>query len=265
LGGSHPSFPVVHGSVEYVISGSAGQHAVAISPASFRFAIGCGSVRNRPDDLGELIVVGGQAFVKPSGEKFGGRIGVSPRDLLSPFAVGVPAGAVPESYLHFSAEGEGAAFSDFVVQVLGGRRLVFYVGFARFRQLETTAIKLAPIAGEPINTPENRPRYWADPVTVENQLAIICGMAVRNDAADPKVFYVNPADRAATSGFQVHTHVLSIEDQLCLPAALAESAELGMALDFPDPLDVGHLLNQSLLREAVLGIYEFRAPITGGE
>lgn len=164
--------PKLHGSVQHVLSGLAHQQAAFVNPASFRFAIGCGTVTGAVDQQGELII--------------------------------------------------------------------------------TAALKSAPIEGQPIDQ-----SYWADPVEVENQTAIVCGMAASGRGIDHHVFYQNPADPPGRRELLTHTHVLRYAGG---PAAqiLAANTEGGLVVQLPDQppqIDVGHLLSQSVVNRASLAVF----------
>jgi hypothetical protein len=227
------------------------------------FALGAGALGSI-DRTGELIVIAGKAYIKPSDSTTNYRLEASSR-IMTPFCFGVEEGVKPTAmYVLENKDKEEYRISQ-LYNVLSSDhgRLFAVFGVAQFREIELTAIKLAPIYGELITDPENTRKYFHTLAPIKDRVAIFFGVVnnlngeaqmTYNATMENRVFYVNPAEEA-TSELRSHTHVLITSASTYTPSHLDSDEELlGLVQTF-SIIDAGHLLTQSTLQRAVIIVY----------
>lgn len=275
--------PFLSGSVTYVLRGL-GDKVTRVKVGSLLFGIGAATplpkkgvrIEDALGRMGETIVIGGSAYVRPTGKDFGSRkIESTKEEILTPFLAGIPAGAVPVSAERID-NSRGKDFGSLITQMSSyQQRGIAFAGILSFRELQTVAIKNPPNdPGLPLLT--NPQLYWADPTLIRNQFAIVCGLAVDNGFMNPGIFYKNPND---LTSFQIHTHVLKLGQQgnerfSSLEAMILSEIEgntsgkeklLGKRVlnaihhiirtSGNLELSVGHLLNQSIVDRALFSVF----------
>ncbi len=252
------------GEVQHVLAGDLGSAMYLDEDVSHvALALGAGALGSI-DRTGELLVMAGKAYIKPSDPTTNYKLETSSR-IMTPFCFGVEEGAKPAAmYVLENKEKEGYRISRLYDALSRDQERLFAVfGVVQFREIQLTAIKLAPIYGETITAPENAQKYFHTLAPIKDRVAIFVGV-VNNPNRDPqttynatmenRIFYVNPADEA-TSELRSHTHVLITSSSTYAPSHLDSDEELlGLAQTFPI-VDVGHLLTQSTLQRAAIVVY----------
>jgi hypothetical protein len=258
----HQAEALVAGDVQKVLAGT-------LRPADYKtlplgevlFALGAGSIE-KMEDTGEMLAVGGRAYVKTSDELLGFPLRNSQGKITTPFALGVKKNQGPGAVYYLSSPA-GIAVSELYGYLLPrakGRAGIIIYG--RWRSLATTALKRAPIYGEPIMQEQNRSRYFHPQEFLWERTALTCGLAVVRGKVAPAeqpllshMFYVNFADvRQNSNDVLDHTHVLVLGENQG-PPPQEEDLKALLAGKEPAAADVRHLLSQSLLLEGFIYLY----------
>ena len=203
--------------------------------------------------LGEFLAVNGTAYAKST-------------DMLSPHyyqvasgprfvttgAVFLPRGSKPAltASLDGSTTTTMAMLYDDLYRAAGNRAFVV-AGFVEWDTLDTLSVSQAPIFGEDLF--KNKARYYGfgpqKRATVSTYLVgCAANFAAETDSKrrEPlgRILYNNPFDTG--KGLATHAHVLVLNEA---------NANSSGTIDPPEVADVCHLLSQSVVRRAELGVY----------
>jgi lysophospholipase L1-like esterase len=237
-------------------------------PADILFSAGGGTF-SEPEGTGEMLTLAGTSFVKSLDAAKGYKTESSTAILKSPFSFGLLRGSAAKEILRMQSA-EGVSMEQ-VLRALSARygRVFAVFGIGKFSFLTTTAIKRAPIYGEPISAPEHRANYFHPVDSLNNQSGIFFGIVINTEKPQPpgyadslerKAVYINYADNnpVGTGQLQSHTHVLISTDARALPSATTPDEVLRGAQSYPVN-DIRHLLTQSVLTDGLLMVYDVGA------
>ncbi len=261
----------VVGDVRHVLRGDLTQSLYSNeSTSNIVMAIGAGAFGS-VDRTGEMLVFDGKAYVKSADRATNYGMEVSNR-VMTPFSVGLVMGVSPTAIYVVESNGKKEYTVDLLYQTLSQKhgRLFAVFGIGQFEEIDPSAIKLAPIYGESLLDPANRDKYFHSLSPIISRVGVFFGV-VNNPSKEPpagydmnveeRVFYVNPTDRGSL-GLQSHTHVLITANQtIRYEPNYSGDAILGMARSLT-VVDVYHLLTQSVLKKAIVVVYDLGAAVS---
>ena len=257
---------VVLGKVTTVLDGQCtGAEFRKIPEHAFLYALGGGSLKPDAALQGEGLVLDGRMYIKSLDAKCGYCTTSAP-DGVSPsgwgaFVAGVNADARPIA--RYKLEGTSQSMDHIYTELVARHgKLIGVAGVGHFTTLETSAIRKAPVYGEPI-LGAKRAEYFHPKAVLSDVDAVFFGMVLRSAAdetsATKAVFYVNPDDKA-TTGIQSHTHFATVSASDGIDPAEPKTA-LGKVQA------VAHLLTQSRMTSGELVVYQLNElddiPVSG--
>lgn len=219
---------------------------------------------------GEMMIFDGKAYVKATDKATNYRMEVSNR-LLTPFSVELLRGNNPSSVYVMNAEEKNPYTVDMLYQTLSQKhgRLFAVFGIGLFQEIDPSAIKLAPIYGDSLLDPANKDKYYHNLSPINGRVGIFFGFVNNpsktapvgyDESLEEKMFYVNPADRGNLA-LQSHTHILiTTNETLQYGQDYSQNSILSIANSLAI-LTVNHLLTQSVLKKAVVIVYELAAAL----
>jgi len=227
-------------------------------------SLGAGAV-NGSNRTGEVFVVDGVAYLKPSDTSTAYALEFFNGSLETPFAFGLEKGELPYFIAYvFSYNNSGTTLDEVyerMSQYISRTFLVYGVG--EFSEMQTTALKKPPLYGEPISSPENTNEYFHPVGNRSNIVGIFFG-AVNNDvkpaefnydlSLEDRIFYRNYADKSCAV-VRSHTHVLVTNATTFDEMDFVSLGQLINTTRYFRVEDVGHLLTQSRVKVAVIGFY----------
>jgi len=236
------------------------------TPADILFAAGGGTF-SVPEETGEMLTLSGTSYVKSVDSAKGYKAESSRALLKTPFSFGLQKGSKPREILRVQSV-QGISMENVFRSISErcGRAFAIF-GIGKFSFLTATAIKRAPIYGEPISTAEHRAIYFHPVDSVKNRNGIFFGVVINTEKQQPpgyadslerRMVYVNYADKNR-SPLQSHAHVLLIAgnkrklDFPKTPDDIVRKAESYAVKD------VQHLLTQSVITDGVLMVYDVGA------
>ncbi len=224
-----------------------------IDSKQFRFALGGGSFSNEKR-YGEAIVLSGKPCV--SWFEAGKLHTTAKGHFYSPFLMGVEESQQFGALLHCKPPAplplEGI-YEELAKQYPQGFALV---GYAMAAEFQGRYIKKPPIYQE--NMGQHLSSYLTDPCLEKQKAFCFFGVVIppQSTFADHllrKAFYRDP-QQPRSSILQSHTHAALLEPAPAKNFPNNEKAFLSL-LEKPAISSVAHLLTQSLIQEAVLGLY----------
>jgi hypothetical protein len=229
-------------------------------------ALGAGALESI-NRTGELMILNGKAYVKPSDSSVNYKMEIS-TEVLTPFCLGFE--NVQPSSIYIVKGSKSLNISELYQLVSRDHGRLFAVfRIAQFDEIDLSAIKVAPIYNESITSQENTNKYFHSLKPINDRVGVFFGV-VNNPKANPsvgydstiesKMFYVNPADKSV-SELRNHTHVLVTTNlSLELETNYSQDDTLGLVRTLP-VVDISHLLTQSKLRNAVIIVYSVGSAI----
>jgi|GEM_PF-2431040 len=223
------------------------------------FALGGGSFSDC-SCIGEAIVlnqIGYTSYVNP----FSHLVTVKgEKDLKSPFLMGIEKGESPSALLHISLQ-EKLTLEQFFKRIGEHHHAYAFSGCLLFETLSCTYLKKPPIFQESIN--EHVEKYWATAEKHSPAYAYVFGVVVTDkgrNAFSPellgKAFYVNPLEKNK-GDLLSHTHAALIDTPLVFQD-LQTDLHFYKAVDPSLITGVRHVLTDSVMKEGLLALFEFR-------
>lgn len=223
------------------------------------FALGGGSFSGC-SCIGEAIVLNQRAYtsyidphshlVTVNGEK----------DLKSPFLMGIEKEASPSALLHINLQ-EGLNLEHFFKHIGERHHAYAFSGCLLFETLSCTYLKKPPIFQESIN--EHIEKYWATAERHSPSYAYVFGVVVTDKGRTAfapellgRAFYVNPLEKNK-GDLLSHTHAALIDTPLAFPD-LQKDLHFYEAVDPSFVTGVRHVLTDSIVKEGLLALFEFR-------
>ena len=260
----------VVGDVQHVLSGDLPQSSYSNENTSnMMMGLGAGAFGS-VNRTGELMIFAGKAYVKSTDKVTNYRMEIA-NSVMTPFSVGLVRGARPTAIYAIENNGNKENNVDLLFQTLAQKhgRLFAVFGVGQFEEMDTSAIKLAPVYGESLLDPANKEKYYHNLSPITGRVGIFFGV-VNNPSKEPpagydksveeKMFYVNPTDRGSLA-LQSHTHILITNNQTFrYQSDYSESAILAFTQSMTI-LEVNHLLTQSVLKKVILIVYDLVTPI----
>jgi hypothetical protein len=239
------------------------------STSNLIMELGAGAFRS-VNRTGEMLVFDGKAYVQSS-DKATNYVMEVADSVMTPFFVGMTTRVSPTAIYLLESNGKKNYTVDLLYQTLSQRhgRLFAVFGIGEFSEVDTSAIKLAPIYGESLLDPANKDKYFHSLSPINGKVGIFFG-AVNNPSKEQppgydvsieeRMFYVNPTDRGSLT-LQSHTHILVTSNQtIPFESDYSGRTILGMARSLT-VVNVYHLLTQSILKRAILIVYGIAAAI----
>ncbi len=249
------------GNVHKVLEGTLTEaDFVSLDPRASVFVLGAGTL-GPPARTGEFLVVGETGYVKSVDPALHYGVEDARKGVRCPFCMGILNGSDPARVLSLKAP-DGMTIYELYKRVVGLEQGVLGIfGVGRFARLETTAVRRAPIYGEPITAPANRARYFHPKQVRQNVVGVFGGMltnpaqtgAPAEQEALKRLFYVNFADKDQAR-LASHTHVVFLRKPIA-PEQIGSPAELNQTVRPTDVEDIQHLLTQSMLTEGTIFVY----------
>ncbi len=253
---------LVVGDVRDVLRGQSLYSNQSTSNLIMGFGAGAFGSVNR---TGEMMIFDGKAYVKASDKATNYGMEVSNR-LLTPFSVELLTGVNPTAIYEFDSNGKKEYTIDLLYQTLSQKhgRLFAVFGIGQFQEIDPSAIKLAPNYGESLLDPVNKDKYFHNLSPINGRVGIFFGVVNNPSKEAPaeydknieeRIFYVNPSDRGSLA-LQSHTHILITSNEtLRYGSDYSEATILGIGQSLT-VVSVYHLLTQSLLKKAIIIVYE---------
>lgn len=236
-----------------------------VNTTDIMMAIGAGAFGSITR-TGEMLIFDGNAFVKSSDPDTNYTMEVS-NTVRTPFSVGLMTGASPTA-VYALASNAGYTI-DTLYQTLSKQhgRLFAVFGVGQFGEIDLSAIKLAPIYHESLLDPANKAKYYHTLSPIVDRVGVFFGVVNNPNKQAPagydtdveqNIFYVNPADQGSLT-IQSHTHILvTLNETVTYPSEYSGDTLLSMARRL-QVVDVYHLLTQSVLRKAIIAVYDLTA------
>ena len=253
---------LVLGEVELVLNGRlADKNYFHQQTSDVSLALGAGALESI-NRTGELMIVNGKAYVKPSDPSVNYKMEIS-TDVLTPFCLGFE-NVQPSSIYIVKDSTKSLNISElYHLLSIDHGRLFAVFGIAQFDEIDLSAIKLAPIHNESITSQTNTNKYFHSLKPINGRVGAFFGV-VNNPKANPtvgydstiesKMFYVNPADKSV-SELRSHTHVLVTANQSLEPETNYWQNDVLRLVETLSVVDVSHLLTQSKLTNAIIAVY----------
>ena len=250
------------GEVEPVLNGRlADKDYFDQTTSDVSLALGAGALESI-NRTGELMIVDGKAYVKPSDPSVNYKMETS-TEVLTPFCLGFE-NVQPSSIYIVKDSTKSLNISElYHLLSIDHGRLFAVFGIALFDEIDLSAIKLAPIHNESITSQTNTNKYFHSLKPIKDSVGVFFGV-VNNPKANPsagydptiesKMFYVNPADKS-TSELRSHTHVLVTTNQSLELETNYWQDDVLRLVETLSVVDVSHLLTQSKLRNAIIVVY----------
>lgn len=220
---------------------------------TFLYALGGGALQPDAARQGEGLMLNGRQFIKTLDPacNFCTRTSEDEKNASGwgAFVAGIDFDAKPTA--RYRLNGTSETIEQIYTELAAKQGKLFAVaGAGHFATIETSAIRKAPVYGEPILGPL-RSQYFHPKGVLRDADAIFFGMVLRSTAdqtsATQMVFYVNPDDKA-TTGVQSHTHFATVSS----PQGI-DLTKPGTALGKVQ--EVAHLLTQSRMTNGELVVY----------
>lgn len=233
-------------------------------------ALGAGALESI-NRTGDLMIVNGKAYVKPSDPSVNYTMEIS-TEVLTPFCLGFE-NVQPSSTYIVNNSPKSLNISELYHLLSRDRGRLFAVfGIAQFDEIDLSAMKLAPIYNESVIAQTNANKYFHSLKPINDRVGVFFGV-VNNPQVNPsvgydptiesKMFYVNPADKSV-SELRSHTHVLVTANQsLELETNYSQDDTLRLVGTL-SVVDVSHLLTQSKLRNGIIVVYSVGSAVNVG-
>ncbi len=260
----------VLGDVAGILNGTVTRESlVRVRLSDIALSLGAGSFSDERE-VGDMMVVGGKAYVKSTNPFRSFRTESQSHLLFSPFSIGLKQGELPDAIYRVrcvgtSSSGESPCSVSALYEELSAAypKGFAVLGLGGFGYLKGSALKAAPIQGEKI-TAANAAKYMHPSDVLRDKKAVFFGVVVGAEN-DPefsaellsRAFYQNPADTGG-SLLKSHSHfiVSDLVGELPAPTTADEFLTRAKAAKLTE---CRHLLTQSKLQEAVLLVYDLKS------
>ncbi|MDD4889969.1 MAG: hypothetical protein PHU85_08550 [Phycisphaerae bacterium] len=223
-------------------------------PTDFLAALGCGTTGSA-ESAGEMLTLFGRTFIRTSDAAAGFPTVEAKEVFATPFAMGMSIARSPVGR-DLPGGGPEVSLQELLARRVGSGATIL---LAKASRLEATALKKAPMFGQPIQGEKFRDEYFHPTIVLEGRWVLLFAVAVDparvgDDATGKEVlargFYVNLADAASGKDLKYHAHAWVLADPLPADAhSLAEIAHVAKVEQ------VVHVLGQSRLAVERMAVY----------